>query len=307
MGIDKFNSYNYLDSYLWWNILVVRKNNMWPFSYFKKRKEEKIKRAQEELRLVEEDKQKAIAERKALYNKYKSYIDEIIQTHNEDQCQKRFEYIDKKEQDNKKSNHICPRCKSNEVIEVFGRQKGELKGSFNSSSSSSYSHSLFSGYSSSSHSSSGNIDGSLDTFKVNRCSECGHEWEKLPECVYLSEKDYFPGKEDWDSYVTCFIDRVPRLIDEINRFDPNRLDNEFNSVDEIVENSKSYTWYQLVKDLPLELLYYIAYQNKYYINRKEEVFAKYNYNDGGQDYLGSFEPKFEAFLIEHFGFKKHFE
>ena len=52
---------------------------MWPFSYFKKRKEEKIKRAQEELKLVEEDKQKAIAERKALYNKYKSYIDEIIQ------------------------------------------------------------------------------------------------------------------------------------------------------------------------------------------------------------------------------------
>ena len=51
----------------------------------------------------------------------------------------------------------------------------------------------------------------------------------------------------------------------------------------------------------------MAYQNKYDIHKKEEVFVEYNYNDGGQDYLGSFEPKFEAFLIEHFGFKKHFE
>lgn len=280
---------------------------MWPFSYFKKRKEEKIKRAQEELKLAEEVKQKAIAERKALYNKYKSYIDEIIQTHNEDQCQKKFEYIDKKEQDNKKSNHICPHCKSNEVIEVFGRQKGELKGSFNSSSSSSYSHSLFSGYGSSSHSSSGNINGSLDTFKVNRCSKCGHEWEKLPECIYPSEIKYFPGKENWDDYIPYFISHITRLIDKINRFDPDRLDNKFNSVDEIIEDAKNNTWYKLVKDLPLELLYYITYQNKYHISRKEEVFAKYNYDDGGQDYLGSFEPKFEAFLIEHFGFKKHFE
>ena len=280
---------------------------MWPFSYFKKRKEEKIKRAQEELKLVEEDKQKAIAERKALYNKYKSYIDEIIQAHNKDQRQKRDEYIEKKEQDNKKSNHTCPHCNSNKVIEVFRKQKGELKGSFNSNSSSSYSHILFSGCGSSSHSSSGNIEGYLDTLKVNKCSECDYEWEKLPEHIYPSEIDYFPGEDDWDSYVTYFIDRVPRLINEINRFDPNRLDNKFNSVEEIIENAKSSTWYQLVKDLPLELLYYIAYQNKYYIFESEKVFAKYNYNDGGQDYIGSFEPKFEAFLIEHFGFKKHFE
>ena len=26
VGSDKFNSDNYLDSYIWWNILVVRRN-----------------------------------------------------------------------------------------------------------------------------------------------------------------------------------------------------------------------------------------------------------------------------------------
>ena len=77
-------------------------SNMWPFSYFKKLKEEKIKRAQEELRLAEEAKQKAIAERKALYNTHKEYIDDIVKSHNEDQAKKRNNYIDIKEKKNKK-------------------------------------------------------------------------------------------------------------------------------------------------------------------------------------------------------------
>ena len=99
---------------------------MWPFSYFKKLKEEKIRRAQEELRLAEEAKQKAIAERKTLYNTYKEYIDDIVKAHNKDQAQKRNNYIDKKEKENKESNHKCPRCGCTETIEVFRRPKGEL-------------------------------------------------------------------------------------------------------------------------------------------------------------------------------------
>ena len=75
----------------------------------------------------------------------------------------------------------------------------------------------------------------------------------------------------------------------------------------MIEKAKDDIWYRKVKDWSLELLYYMAYRNKYNIRPYEEVFAEYDYNDGGQNYLGSFEPKFEAFLIEHFGFKKHFE
>ena len=78
---------------------------MWPFSYFKKFKEEKIKRAQEELRLVEEAKQKAIAERKVLYNTHKEYINDLVASHKEDQALKRSNYIEKKEKENKKANH----------------------------------------------------------------------------------------------------------------------------------------------------------------------------------------------------------
>lgn len=280
---------------------------MWPFSYFKKLKEEKIRRVQEELRLVEEAKQKAIAERKALYNAHKEYINDIVKAHNEDQAQKRNNYVDKKEKENKEANHKCPRCGCTETIEVFRRPKGELKGSFSSNSSSSYSHGLFSGYGGSSHSSRGDIEGSLDTIKVNRCSKCEHEWEILPEVIYSSQVDYFVGEEDWDDYAKYFINDVTILINKIKRFDPNRLDNKFNSVAGIIEDAKDSVWYRRVKDWSLELLYYMAYQNKYDIRKKEEVFAEYNYNDGGQDYLGSFEPKFEAFLMEHFGFKKHFE
>lgn len=286
-------------------------SNMWPFSYFKKLKEAKIRRAEEELRLAEEAKQKAIAERKASYNTRKEYINELVTTHNKEQAQKRNNHIDKKEKENKEANHKCPRCGCTETIEVFRRPKGELNGSFSSSSSSSYSHSacLFTsrGYGESSHSSRGDIKGSLDTLKVNRCTKCEHEWEILPEVIYPSQVDYFFGEEDWGTYAKYFINDVTRLIHKIEEFDPNQLDNKFNSVDEIIEDAKNDIWYKKVKDWSLELLYYMAYQNKYDIRREEEVFAEYNYNDGGQDYLGSFEPKFEAFLMEHFGFKKHFE
>lgn len=272
---------------------------MWPFSYFKKRKEEK-------LRLVEEAKQKAIAERKALYSTYKEYINELIAVHNKEQAQKKNDYIDKKEKENRETNHKCPRCGCTETIEVFRRPKGELNGSFSSNSSSSYSHGLFSGYGESSYSSRGNIKGSLDTLKVNRCAKCEHEWEILPEVIYSYQINYFTGEENWDTYARYFINDVTRLIHKIKEFDPGQLDNKFNNIDEIIEDAKNDIWYQKVKDWSLELLYYLAYQNKYYIRKKEEVFTEYNYNDGGQDYLGSFEPKFEAFLMEHFGFKKHF-
>ena len=286
---------------------ISLESNMWPFSYFKKLKEEKIRKAQEELRLAEEAKQKAIAKRKTLYNTYKEYIDDIVKAHNKDQAQKRNNYIDKKEKENKESNHKCPRCGCTETIEVFRRQKGELNGSFSSKSSSSYSHGLFSGYGESSHSSGGSIKGSLDTLKVNRCTKCENEWEILPEVIYPSQIDFFVGEEDWDTYAKYFINDVTTLIYKIKKFDPNQLDNKFNSVDEIIEDTKNDIWYRRVKDWSLELLYYMAYQNKYDIRKEEKVFAEYNYNDGGQDYLGSFEPKFEAFLMEHFGFKKHFE
>ena len=276
---------------------------MWPFSYFKKCKEEKIKRAQEELRLVEEDKQKTIVKRKAFYNEHRSYINEILQTHNKDQRQKRDEYISKKEQENKNLNCTCPHCKSNDVIEVFRRQKGELKGSFNSSSS--HSHSLFSGYSSCS--SNGKIEGYLDTFKVNKCSRCGWEWEKLPEIICPSEISFFSGEEDWDICATWFINHITRLINKINSFDPNRLDNKFNTIDEIIEDSKNNVWYTSVKDWPLELLYHITFINRDDVIKQEEVFSKYEYDDGGEDYLGSFSQKYEEILINHFGFKKHFE
>lgn len=273
---------------------------MWPFSYFKKRKEE-------ELRLIKEAKQKAIAERKDLYIEHKSYIDEIVQTHYNDQRQKRNEYIDKKEKKNKETNHKCPRCGCTETIEVFRRPKGELKGSFNSSSSSSYSHCLFSGYGSSSHSSSGNIKGSFDTLKVNKCHKCGSEWEILPELIYPSQINFFPGEEDWDHYAIYFINHITKLINKIDEFDPNRLDNKFNSVDEIIEDAKDNIWYGAVKDWSLELLYYMAFINKYEIRKSEEVFAEYEYDDGGESYLGSFSQEYEEMLINHFGFKKYFE
>lgn len=281
---------------------------MWPFSYFKKLKEDKIKKEQEELRLAEEAKQKAIAERKSLYDKYREYIDDIVNAHRVEEERKILKEKERIEKENKKSNNNCPHCGCTNVIQVYKRTKGEISGSIESDSHSIYSHNFFSGWGSSTHNTNGNIDGSLDTFRINQCKKCGHEWERKPDRVTICFSDHYVGKSDWDMYARYFIDDIRRLLHRISLFDPNKLDNKYNSIEEMIDDEKSNLWYRMVKSWSLELLYYYAYQNKYELRFNEEIFAEYEYDDdGGRKYLGKFQPEIEEMLIKHFGFKKHFE
>lgn len=273
---------------------------MWPFSYFKKRKEEK-------LRLIEEAKQKAIAERKALYNERKSYIDDIINAHQVEEEQKISKQEERIAKENKISNNNCPHCGCTDIIQVYKRTKGEISGSIESNSHSIYSHNFFSGWGSFTHNTNGNIDGSLDTFRINQCKECGHEWERKSDRVTIYSSDDYVGKSDWDMYARYFINDIRSLLHRISLFDPNKLDNKYNSIEEMIDDEKSNFWYRKIKSWSLELLYYYAYQNKYKLRFNEEIFAEYEYDDGGCKYLGKFQPEIEEMLIKHFGFKKHFE
>lgn len=143
---------------------------MWPFSYFKRKKEEALeKKRQEELYQLQLRKEK--------YNRYKEYIDSVISQFESEEESKRNEYMDKVRENNKIHNQTCPNCGSKNTIQVFRRPKGEIHGSLNGySSHDSY---LFGSYSS--HRSYGKIDGNLDTLKVNQCKECGQEWEHKDE------------------------------------------------------------------------------------------------------------------------------
>ena len=276
---------------------------MWPFSYFRKKREEALRREEEAKKLL-------LQQRKEKYTLVKDYIDAIVSEHEDAEYRKRSDYRDKVELKNKESNSVCPNCRHRNVIQVYRRPKGELHGSLDSHSSHYSSHSLFSGYSSSSSHSKGKIDGSLDTLKVNQCKECGHEWEMKPEHITIWSDDYYYGKVDYKLQIHEFLRRVRCLIEDINEFDPSRLDNKYESADELLtEKIKNIKWWtgSTIDILSIELIHYYARRYSYDLNYSDEILMEYDYNDHGDNYLGELRPEIEEFITKHFGIKRHFE
>lgn len=270
---------------------------MWPFSYFKKKKEEALeKKRQEELHKLQLRKEK--------YNRYKEYIDSVVSQFNSEEENKRHEYIDEIRNENKVHNQTCPNCKSENIIQVFRRPKGEIHGSLDSYSS--HSFRLFGSYSS--HKSLGNIDGNLDTLRVNQCKDCGQEWEHKDEKKIIGPSDWYFGKCDRYKNVSEFLRRVWFLIEDVEEYDPNKLDNPYNSVQEFIDDKKEniiIIWGEGIMDLSMEVLHYYAYINSFNLICDDEILGE-NRHEDGETYLGKFTPKMEDFLINIFGFKYHF-
>ena len=271
---------------------------MWPFSYFKRKKEKALeKKRQEELRQLQLRKEK--------YNRYKAYIDSVVSQFESEEENKIDKYIDKVIEENKIHNQTCPNCKSKNIIQVFRRHKGELHGSLDSHSS--HSSYLFGSYSS--HRTSGKIDGNLDTLKVNQCKECGQEWEYKDENQMVYSSEWYSGKCDRYENVPSFLRRVWYLIEDVENYDPNKLDNPCNSVQEFIEMKKEEIcelWGRGVLDLSMEVLHYYARCSSYSLVYDSEILEEYIKDDSGERYLGKFTPKMEDFLINKFGFKYHF-
>ena len=270
---------------------------MWPFSYFKRKKEEALeKKRQEELHQLQLRKEK--------YNRYKEYIDSTVSQFKSEEDDKRKEYEDKIREQNKIHNQTCPNCKSENIIQVFRRHKGELHGSFNSHSS--HSSRFFESHFS--HRSSGNIDGNLDTLRINQCKDCGQEWEHKDEKKIIYPSDWYSGKCDRYEKVSGFLRRVWCLIEDVEKYDPNKLDNPYNSVEEFIDDKKEniiVLWGEGIMDLSMEILHYYAYMNSFNLVWDDEILGENRHDDGGK-YLGKFTPKMEDFLINKFGFKYHF-
>lgn len=271
---------------------------MWPFSYFKRKKEEILeKKRQEELHQLQLRKEK--------YNRYKEYIDSMVSQFKSEEQTKQFDYTDKIREENKIHNHTCPNCRSKNIIQVFRRPKGEIHGSSNGYSS--YSSCLFGSHSS--HGLYGKIDGNLDTLRVNQCKDCGQEWEHKDEEEMIYSSDWYSGKCDRYKNVPSFLKRVWYLIEDIEKYNPNKLDNPCNSIQEFIEMKKEEIckhWGRGVLDLSIEVLHYYARYKSLSLVYTHKILEKYAEDDGGKLYLGKFTPKMEDFLINEFGFKYHF-
>ena len=276
---------------------------MWPFSYFRKRKEEKFQKL-EEIRLEK------LRKEKEKFRKKKEYIDVFVSNHNKQENEKKDKFLDKLNKEIEKDNSTCPNCKGNNIIQVYRRPKGELKGSLDSFSTSSHSSSLFSSSSSHYSKTNGNIEGQLDTLRVNKCNDCGQEWE-IKSKEFLAK--YYPDKVDYEDYVYYFLNDCCRKISELNEFNPNDLNEECCSIDEkkqqCIQKIKESWWIDSVKPLTIELIYYYMRINSYSYgpSRRDYLINGYTKDYDIDKYMGSFNPEFEELLINELGFKKHFE
>ena len=281
---------------------------MWIFDYFKKKKEEQARLLEENRRKMEEN----LRKEKLRYNERKSYIDDFVNKLNLAEHEKEIESVKSHNDLAKRHNSVCPNCFSKDIVHKFKRQKGEMHGSIDGESYSYHSGFLFGSSSYQSGYVNGKIDGNLDTLKVNKCNHCGNEWEIMEEKLWLKNKDYYFGKIDWKFNITYFIKNCILALEKIDEFNPSRLDEECNTIEEKIEQQVNYIkdkcCYEHTKELPLEVLYYYVRKYDYEVSlyNKNKIFAPTINLHGVDMYMGKFHDRLEKFLIEHFGFKYQF-
>lgn len=287
-------------------------------SYIKNYKLKKQQLQKEKYRRAEEAKLKQIAEQKQLYRITKQKVDNCLAKLNKQDRDAYNKAYDLHKTYAKKHNSTCPICGSTNVHNEYKRVVGELSGSSSSHGSSSYSHGLFFGSGSSSYNSHGKIDGSLDTVKVLKCSDCNHEWEPISE--FLSSLEWYRGKIQLDNDIESFMRRI-RFILEV-KFDSEDITEEFNSYEEkrSAEINKFWNWienYEYLKELPIEALWALTVKYSYNIfhytleiiwSKKTEIDNWGDYRDCTTDstkrdaYICEFSPNVIN-LLEELGFK----
>lgn len=143
-------------------------NKMFFMQYFKERKEKKAKKE---------------AEEKAKKDIIAKQIESLEELASELSHAKNSEGW--RSTDNFNSN--CPRCKTEKSVEKFRRVKGEGSGSVNGDF-------IFG-----CGSISGRNSTTIDTFVINSCPSCGHEWKKR-EHEYINQSDYIKEQLRWIHY-----------------------------------------------------------------------------------------------------------
>ena len=182
-----------------------------------------------------------------------------------------------------KANGACPKCHSNNVIHIIKRAKGEIHGE---GSWSGYHSSLF--FSSSSHTSGHlSLDGSSDTYPVNKCKDCGNEWN-VEETEYPSDVDPFSPYSSFAPMRLC-----DDTADYVNlTWDPRDVKEECGSLEEKKEaflaKSRSRFWFEDYRTAPREALEYAAYRYMEYTGRDEDVMKVFRPKDGDDEYTYTF-------------------
>lgn len=292
--------------------------SIFDFLNFKKRNREYQERIEEEKLRKKQLEEEKLRKKKEFFNNKKAFIDNIVKEHSDIEYQKRRNY-EKKENDYiDRWNSSCRNCRSTNVIQIYNRHKGQIDGSLDSNSYNSYSHGLFSGSSYSSSNVKGNFHGELDTLTVNKCKDCGHEWE-YRKYKHVYEDNYYYDKIDYKTCCEYLIVRIYDLFEQLENFNPNKLDETCSTLDEKKKElinkikSNSLISYKSIKALPIELIFYYACvsditERAYYWDHYRQLFdfGEYKKEYSIRKYMGKFTPKVENLLVNDLGFKYYF-
>ena len=199
-----------------------------------------------------------IAKKKKAYQERKTKITAFLNDYHEKEFQKRKERYQLREELAEKHNSECPKCKSTNVVNHIKRTKGEIHGNSHSNSYISSSNFFLGSSSYSSSNRIGKIDGQLDTYPVNKCNDCGHEW-KIEEAEWPEVYDKFSAYSSNPRFFFNLIYDYLKL-----EYDPEDITEECNSLEEkqqkYIDRNKGNTFFKLYRTLPKYMLDYVLYQ-----------------------------------------------
>lgn len=214
----------------------------------RKAEKEQIKAEKERIKLEQlQAEKKLYQERKAKINAYwKKYNEREEKIVSDKYREEMAEY--------RKLTSSCPRCKSTDVIQHFVRTKGEMHGEGNSYGSMSGNFLSISGH----YHGSSKIDGELDTYPVNKCKTCGHEWV-IEQPKVENADDVF---NSWNSATPNYLYRRIEEYLEM-KYDPKDLTDECNSLEEkkvkFIERTSHSSILEPLKTVPRYMVEYALY------------------------------------------------
>lgn len=218
-----------------------------------------LKRKREAERLA-----KAQAERER-YQERKRMIVEYLKEYRRRKSEQETERYFNDQKEAEKENAVCPLCHSKNVVHHIVRTKGELHGDGSShfgSSSFLFSHSAYSDP-------DWKIDGALDTLPVNKCNDCGHEWN-IKKAEQVETNDWYCR-----NYAQWFYDDIKDYL-RID-FDPYDKTEQYNSLEEkqnaLAENVSKRFFIEPLRNAPRYMLDYMVFCGHSKYDDSTEIFG----------------------------------
>lgn len=117
-----------------------------------------------------------VEECRRVYRERKKKITDYLSEYRKKESDERELEYKKSLEECRKKNSVCPKCGANSIIHNIKRTKGEVHGEGKFSHTSRSSGGFLWGSASSYAQGSSKVDGEMDTYPVNKCTVCGHEW-----------------------------------------------------------------------------------------------------------------------------------